>query len=780
MKLDLTNFLLLDGGMGTMLLKAGMPLGTLPESMNLTDAALVESIHRAYIGAGAEVVYTNTFGANRKKLHGRYDAAELVRAGVACAKRACGGTKALTALDVGPLGELLEPAGLLTFDEAYECFREVMEAGKDADLVVIETMTDLAELRAAVLAARETSDRPIFCTMTFDASGRTFMGVTPECMAVTLEHFGVSAIGLNCSLGPDEVLPIVQRILASTALPVIVKPNAGLPDPKTGVYSISPEAFAASMEKLLDLGVTIIGGCCGTSPEYTAALRTLLNGRRPAPRPCAPLAAVCSAHTVVAFDRVRVIGERINPTGKKRFKEALIAGNMDYVLEQGIDQCDAGADILDVNVGLPQIDERETMLEVVRGLLSVVSAPLQIDSTKPEVLEAALRLYPGRAIVNSVNGEQGVLDQLLPIVKKYGACVVGLTLDENGIPDTAEGRVAIARRIVRACEKYGIPRDCILIDCLTLTVSAAQESALVTLEAMRRVKEELHVKTVLGVSNVSFGLPQRERLNVAFLSLAIASGLDFAIINPNSEAMMAALASCAVLTGEDAGAARYIAKYADAAAPAAVKTAPRTLRDAVLLGLADEAGALCRAALSDTDAMDIVNQTLIPALDEVGARFEAGKLFLPQLLGAAQAAQAAFEPVKDALAHSGGARISRGTIVIATVKGDIHDIGKNIVKVILENYGYTMIDLGRDVAPEAVLQAVRESGARLVGLSALMTTTLSSMEDTISLLKREAPGCKVMVGGAVLTAQYARSIGADYYTKDAKASADAAKEVFGG
>ena len=781
------EFVFLDGAMGTQLQRRGLPLGAVPELANLEHPDWLADIHRSYVEAGSDILYANTFGANREKLarSGR-TVAEVVSAGVALARQAAAG-RALVALDVGPLGQLLEPNGTLRFEEAYDRFAEVMEAGAaaGADLVVIETMADLNEARAALLAAKERTSLPVLVSMSFEADRRTFLGCGVASMALTLSGLGADAIGINCSLGPLEMAPLVDELKRWTDLPLLLKPNAGLPDPAGGGYDIGPEQFAAALAGLGRAGVQLLGGCCGTGPEHIALLRRELEGARRARRAAAVPAAVCSGTRAVAIDRVRVIGERINPTGKKRFQQALREGDMDYILSQALAQTDAGADILDVNVGLPDVDEVRLLPETVRALQAVTDAPLQLDSTDPAALEGALRACCGKAIVNSVNGDPETLEAILPLVKKYGAAVVGLTLDQNGIPKTAEERLAIARRILDAALALGIPRRDVYIDCLTLTVSAEQAAAGETLRAVRMVKEELRLKTVLGVSNISFGLPARPLVNQNFLTMAMTCGLDLPILNPNVDAMMAAVRCFHLLTNVDAEARDFLAAYGGDAAPTpsapAAGAAARPLGDLVELGLRGEAGQAARALLAaGEDPMALVDGVLIPALDRVGAQFEAGQRFLPQLIQAAGAAQAAFEAVREALAaRQDGPPVRRAPIVLATVKGDIHDIGKNIVKVLLENYGFAVLDLGRDVDPERVARAVRETGAPLVGLSALMTTTLKSMEETIALLRREELPCRVMVGGAVLTADYAARIGADFYARDAKESVDIARRVMG-
>ena len=776
------DFILLDGAMGTMLQQRGLPPGACPELTALENPQWLLDIHRSYLESGSQVVYANTFGASALKLERTgHTPEEVIQASVALARQAAAPFGALVGLDLGPLGQLLEPTGTLPFREAYSHFARQVGAGVQAgaDLIAIETMTDLNEARAALLAAKENSSLPVLCTMSFDQSGRTFTGCSVSSMALTLEGLGADAIGFNCSLGPVQLRSLTEELLRWTTLPVILKPNAGLPDPGSSGYDISPQEFASAMAELARLGVRILGGCCGTTPRYIALLKNALEGvPRPSLRPCIP-AAVCSAARTVLLDRPRVIGERINPTGKKLFQAALRRGDMDYILSQALQQVKAGAELLDVNVGLPDIDEEAMMTRAVIALSGITDAPLQLDSTKPQVLEAALRVYPGKAIINSVNGEEESLASVLPLAKKYGAAVVGLTLDRRGIPKTAGERLAIARRILERALALGIPARDIFIDCLTLTASAEQETAMETLNAVAAVKHELGLKTVLGVSNISFGLPAREPLNQAFLTLALGAGLDLPILNPNSAPMMAAFRAYRLLANQDPHGAEYIAAYGGESAPPpapSANTAEPSLAAAIEGGLKEEAGAVAARMLEKTPPMTLVNEILIPALDRTGAAFEKGKIFLPQLIQSAGAAQAAFEQVRRKLAESGQAGEGHGPVVIATVKGDIHDIGKNIVKVLLENYGFEVIDLGRDVDPQAVADAVRKYHAPVVGLSALMTTTLGSMADTIALLHREKLSCRVMVGGAVLTGDYAASIGADRYVRDAKESVDAARE----
>lgn len=784
------EFVLLDGAMGTLIQKSGVKYDSVPETLNITHPELIESFHKAYAEAGSDIVYANTFGANGYKLkESGYSVDEIIKSGVENAKKAVQGTDCLVALDIGPIGQLLEPAGSLSFDSAYEYFKEQIVAGQGADVIVFETMTDLYELKAAVLAAKENSDKPIIATMTFERNGRTFTGVSPAAMAVTLTGLGVDALGVNCSLGPDELEGVVSEISKYTDLPLVIKANAGLPDPNSNEYDILPDKFADCVADLLKYGVKIIGGCCGTTPEYIVEIKKMLADKSYQPQKKSVDTTVCSASTVVEINGPRIIGERINPTGKKLFKQALVDNNIDYILTQALSQVSGGAEILDVNVGHPEIDEKKMMVRVLKAIQSVCDAPLQIDSTKPDVLDSGLRYYNGKPIVNSVNGEEKSLSTVLPLVKKYGASVVGLTLDENGIPKTAEGRFEIAKRIVSRAEELGIDRRDVYIDCLTLTVSAEQDACRETLKALHRVKTELGCKTCLGVSNISFGLPNRELVNRTFLTMALEEGLDLPIINPNVESMTGAVRAYRVLSGIDKNSVEFINAYNDAAP--AVTSAPKNTEvdifTAVYNGLKSEGAAVTKRLLETTDAMQIVNEMLIPALDKVGDDFEKNKIFLPQLIQSANTAQECFEVIKNHISKTSGSPVSKGKIILATVKGDIHDIGKNIVKVLLDNYGYTVVDLGRDVDPQLVVDTAVEQNIKMIGLSALMTTTLKSMEDTIKLIRQTkelqnpdgTSKCVVFVGGAVLTEDYAMKIGADYYCKDAKESVDTAKKVLG-
>ena len=797
-----SNTILLDGGMGTMLQAAGLKLGARPEELNITDPALIEGIHGQYAAAGSRIVNANTFGASAHKLAGSaYTLEQIITAGIENCKRACAPYGALTALDVGPLGELLEPSGTLAFEDAVAEYARIVKAGEaaGADLIFFETYTDLYELKAALLAAKENTHLPILASMSFEAGGRTFTGCTVESFAATARGLGADAVGINCSLGPKEIFPMAKRLAEAVPgnFPVFVKPNAGLPRADGSGYDITPQLFALQMKPYRELHLFAAGGCCGTTPEFIKLLSSTFAGCTPG-RPAHRMPSVlCTPVDTVTVDGITVVGERINPTGKKRFQQALREGDMNYVLEQAVSQAEAGAQILDVNVGAPGVDEPVLMEQVVKALQSVTSLPLQLDSSNVEALARGLRVYNGKPIVNSTNGEPEKLAAILPLCKKYGAAIVGLAIDEKGIQPKAADRVAIARRITEAALAAGIPREDIYIDCLTLTASAQQEDVLATVQALEACKKELGVRTVLGVSNISFGLPCRTYLNTTFLTMAMYAGLDLAIMNPSSEEMMAAVYAYNVLTNRDKQSTKYIERFADrvpastalaqaakavpaASAAEAELTGPyAALMKAVEKGLKGDAAAHTRALLAEKQPLEVVDEALIPALDIVGAKYEKGTLFLPQLLQAASAAQSAFEEIKTAIAQKGEGSASKGRIVLATVKGDVHDIGKNIVRVILENYGFEVLDLGRDVPVETVVDTVREKDVHLVGLSALMTTTLKSMEETIAALHAAQLDCKIMVGGAVLTPEYAEKIGADWYAKDAKRSADIAKEFFG-
>ena len=761
-----------DGSMGTMLQSAGLEAGELPELWNLTNKEKVLEIHNAYAQAGSEFITTNTFGANRLKFD---NADEIIKAGVALAKS----TGKRVALDIGPTGKLLKPMGDLDFNDAVDIFAQMINAGKDgADVVLIETMSDTYEIKAAVLAAKENCNLPVFVTMIFDEKGRLLTGADIKSAVTMLEGLGIDAIGFNCGLGPKQMLALVEEIRRWTELPIIVQPNAGLPESVNGktVFNVSPEEFAMYMKKCAELGVSYLGGCCGTTPKH---IEEMINACKdiPASIPEKKNFTLVSSYseTVEIGTKPVVIGERINPTGKKLFKEALRRNDIDYIIKEGVSQKEAGAHILDVNVGLPEIDEPEMMKSAVYNLQSVLSTPLQLDSSDPLALEAGLRIYNGKAMLNSVNGKEENMKEIFPLAKKYGAVVVCLCLDESGIPETAQGRIEIAKKIVKTAEQYGIEKKNLIIDALTMTISTDKNNARETLKAVKYIREEMGICTVLGVSNISFGLPKRDAINTAFFTLALQSGLSAGIINPKSEAMMNAYYSFNALAGLDDNCTEYIESVTDTKTQTA--SPEISLHTAIVKGLKDEAAQCARALLESSEPLDVINGYIIPALDEVGAGFEENRIFLPQLLMSADSAKAAFDVIKERMILSGQEEKSENKIVIATVHGDIHDIGKNIVKVLLDNYGFDVIDLGKDVPEEEVLRAVEENGVKLVGLSALMTTTVPAMEKTIALL-HEKTDAKIFVGGAVLTPSYAKMINADWYAKDAMESVRIAKEFF--
>lgn len=781
------GFLIFDGGMGTMLQANGLKMGELPESFNISHPEVILKIHEEYIEAGADVITTNTFGASRYKLgHSGLSVAGVIGKALKIAREAAG--EKLVAQDIGPIGQLMEPYGTLSFQEAYDAFKEQVVAGASAgaDMILIETMSDIYEARAAILAAKENSRLPVICTMTFQSDGRTLTGSDPLTMVNIISNLGVDALGINCSLGPREIMPLVSRILSYSTLPVIVQPNAGLPaivDGRT-VYDIGPEDFGRCMADMAGMGAVILGGCCGTTPGHIREVRRSIAGLKPVRPAVGKLTAVSSAtSTVVLGEGVRVIGERINPTGKKKLKEALINGDMDYLLKEAIAQRDAGAHMLDVNVGLPEIDEKAVMVKAVKEIQGIVNLPLQLDSVRPDVIEAAARVCNGRPIVNSVNGEEKIMKALFPIIKKYGCLVVALTLDGSGIPEKAEDRLRIAERIVGRAAEYGISKEDIIVDCLTLTASAQQKEVQETIKAVALVKERLGVKTTLGVSNVSFGLPDRELLNRTFLAMALTAGLDAPILNPMTEAMMQTIKAYNVLWNIDRESREYIKSFsASTEKPAArEKEEKRDLKKVIIDGMKEEAGPAVRQLLAEHDGMRIVDEYLIPALEAVGQKYETGEIFLPQLIQSAETVKKAFEAIKENIAAGAGqdSGVYKGKIVMATVKGDIHDIGKNIVKVLLENYGFEIYDLGRDVPIERVVEKAKEEKVLLVGLSALMTTTVKSMEDTIKALNESCPDCRVIVGGAVLNEDYARKINADFYARDAREAVKIVRKYFG-
>lgn len=781
-----------DGGMGTLLQEKGLKAGELPEVWNIEHMEEVIEIHRQYFEAGSDIVLTNTFGANALKFRdSSYELSDIVTAAVIHVKEAASlgvhdGREVYVALDVGPTGKLLKPMGDLDFEDAVRAFGEVMRCGEEAgaDLIHIETMSDTYEMKAAVLAAKEQTNLPVFATMIFDEKGRLLTGGDVRSAVAMLEGLGVDALGINCGLGPEQMLPIFQEIVSHTSVPVIVKPNAGLPKQKDGAvyYDVDPAEFASVMEKIVEGGAAVAGGCCGTTPAHIRKMIETL-GRRSVQHVEAEEETVVSSYgqAVILGKKPLIIGERINPTGKKRLKQALKEHDIDYILKEGITQQEKGAHILDVNVGLPDINESEMMKEVVTELQSVTSLPLQIDTVDAEAMEAAMRIYNGKPMVNSVNGKQESMDAVFPLIKKYGGVAVGLTLDEEGIPSTAEGRIRIAGKIIREAEKYGIKKKDLVIDVLAMTVSSDPEGAKVTLEALKGVRERYGVCTVLGVSNISFGLPSRPVINAHFYTMAMQAGLSAGIVNPSSEEMMRSYYAYCALTDQDPNFEAYIQRFGgtDTAAPKGKKDSELTLQAAIEKGLKEEAKEAATELLLTLAPLEIIDSHLIPALDAVGKGFEKGTVFLPQLLMSADAAKIAFGVLKEHLAASGGSEKKKQKVILATVKGDIHDIGKNIVKVLLENYSFDVRDLGKDVDPELIVQTAVDEDIRLVGLSALMTTTVASMEETIRLLRREKPDCKVMVGGAVLNQEYADMIGADFYGKDAMQSVYYAQNVFG-
>ena len=786
------KILFFDGGMGTMLQGSGLKAGELPELLNLTNPELITSIHKKYYDAGCHIATVNTFGANACKLKDTgYSVEQVVSAAVGCARAAreqCDGQEEkFIAMDMGPIGRLIEPMGDLSFDEAYDLFAEMASCGEraGADLILIETMGATYEVKAAVLAVKENTALPVFVTCAYDESGKTFTGANYQSVAALLEGLRVDAYGLNCGLGPDELYPVVKSLSEISSLPLIFNPNAGLPKQKDGVtyYDVNPDDFASSMQKAAKLGLSVMGGCCGTTPEHMSAMIKLCRDM-PAQRVSDKGITMVSSytHAVRIGNEPLIVGERINPTGKKRFKEALKNDEISYILSEGISQQDAGAQILDVNVGMPGIDEVSMLVKAVTRLQAVTDLPLQIDTSSMEAMEQALRRYNGKPLVNSVSGKEESMRAVFPLVSKYGGTVVGLALDDSGIPSTAEGRVAVARRIIDTAAEYGVSRKDIIIDGLTLTVSAEPDAANVTLETLRRVKSELGVCTTLGVSNISFGLPKREVINSVFFTCAMHAGLDCAIINPKSEAMMNSYFSYRALCGFDPACGEYIARYSAMNEASASKPAETmSLKASIIAGLSDQSALIVRERLvsgGSDDPMEIIKNELIPALNEVGDGFEKGTVFLPQLLMSAEAAKASFEVLKDVLSGAGSDE-KIGRVILATVKDDIHDIGKNIVKVLLENYRFDVLDLGRDVPAETVLEHVRKYNIKAVGLSALMTTTVVRMEETIRLLHKETPDVKIFVGGAVLTEDYAMQIGADAYCRDAMASVRYCQNLFG-
>lgn len=816
------RILFCDGGMGSLLQAGGLQPGELPGTWNITHPEVLVRIHREYLEAGADIVTTNTFGVDSLKYneHTGFLVEQVVTAAIRNAKNAINqsGKKAYVALDIGPTGKLLKPLGDLAFEEACRIFGQIAAVGQKegADFVLIETMSDSYEAKAAVLGAKENCCLPVFVTMTFDRQGKLLTGGNPASVVAMLEGLGVDALGINCGLGPVQMKAIAKKLLSVASVPVIVNPNAGLPRSENGqtVYDIDSAQFAAVMKEIALMGAAVVGGCCGTTPEHIRKTVELCRGIKPVPvKPKCRMVVSSFARAVEIGRDPVIIGERINPTGKSKFKQALRDHNLEYILQEGVNQQDSGAHVLDVNVGLPEIDEPSMMEEVVQELQSIIDLPLQIDTSNMEAMERAMRVYNGKPLINSVNGKKESMESVFPLVKKYGGVVVALALDEDGIPETAEGRIKVARKIYETAAEYGIGPENILIDALCMTVSSDSQGAVTTLETLRRVRDELQGKTILGVSNISFGLPLRENINAAFFTMAMQNGLNAAIINPNSEGMMTAYRSFRALMGLDEQCGNYIEAYAaQAAAAKAAKTVRaaeteknggshqqgglnrgmevRTGEDthngsgfgaalavSIEKGLKEQAAFVTRELLENRDSMEIINKGIIPALDQVGKGFEAGTVFLPQLLMSAEAAKAAFEVVREKMQESGAEQEKKGQIILATVKGDIHDIGKNIVKVLLENYGYEVIDLGKDVEPALIVSTAQQNHTPLVGLSALMTTTVPSMEETIRRLREQAPWVKVMVGGAVLTKEYADSMGADQYCRDAMASVNYAEKI---
>ncbi len=792
------RLLFFDGGMGTMLQKHGMKGGEIPELLNITNPSLIKKIHTEYLDAGADIITTNTFGANPLKADEIGGSVELLAAeGIAIAKRCAEKFSTpekprFTAFDIGPTGRLLEPLGELSFDDCYESFKRMAVTAEKsgADLVIIETMSDTLEAKAAVLAVKENTKLPIFCTMTYDEAGKTLTGADVVVMCAMLEGLGADCIGINCGLGPEQISTMMEKLAKYASIPIMAQPNAGLPRIRDGktVYDVGPEEFGCSCEKIAAVGASVLGGCCGTTPEHIRAVIAHCAQYKPIveEKPYTIVASYSKA--VFLDDRPVIIGERINPTGKKKFKEALKNQDIDYILNEAFAQRDAGADILDVNVGLPEIDECTTMEKAVKAISSAVNLPLQIDSSDAKTLERALRIYNGKPMVNSVNGKKEILDSILPIVQKYGGVLVGLCLDEDGIPPTAQGRVQIAQKIADEAAKYGIKKKNLVMDTLTLTISAQQRESAETIKALKRIREELGMKTVLGVSNISFGLPRRELVNSTFFAMALNNGLDACIINPCADSMMNTYRAYRALTGIDENCAAYVGVYAgtkaqttviSAAAQEVSKEQTNPLHDVIVKGLKDQAAAVTAQALETAEPMQLINEVIIPALDYVGKEFEKGVMFLPQLMMSAETVKNSFAVIKEYIINSGEQQESRGKIVIATVKGDIHDIGKNIVRVLLENYGYDVFDLGKDVPPEVIADTLQTEDIHLCGLSALMTTTVVSMEDTIKLIRERNLDVQVFVGGAVLNREYADMIGADAYCKDAMASVNFANEFFG-
>ena len=798
------EILFFDGAMGTELQSRGLQTGEIPETWNILQPEKIKQVHKEYLRAGANVISANTFGVNSFKCRNmEYSVEQLVSSGINLVKESISEVREellakgekedalptmYTALDIGSLGKLLKPLGEIAFEQAYEAFKEIIIAGDKAgaDVILVETVSDSYEIKAAVLAAKENSELPVVVTMIFDENGKLLTGGNVASVTAMLEGLGVDAIGFNCGLGPEQMLKLLPELTACCSIPIVINPNAGLPSVVNGktVFDVEPEEFAQKVKLLVENGASAVGGCCGTTPAHIREVISVCKGLELQPITDKNLTVVSSYNHAVYFTRKPlIIGERINPTGKSKFKQALRDHDMEYIYKEGLTQEEKGAHILDVNVGLPEIDEPQLMEEAVTGIQAIIDLPLQIDTSDPVAMERALRCYNGKPMLNSVNGKKESMESVFPIAKKYGAVVVCLCLDENGIPETVEGRLAIAEKIVKTAESYGIPKKNLVMDALVMTISTGKDNALVTLEALRRIRYEMGIHTVLGVSNISFGLPERGKVNTTFFTMALQNGLSAGIVNPSSEPMMAAYYSFNALIGEDDQCMEYIEKCGTPSEQPKVvsgnKNSDLTLDEAIIKGLTESAYQATMKLLSEgNDSLTIINEKLIPALDVVGKGFEEKKMFLPQLLMSADAAKASFEAIKKVLSESGKKSESKGKIVIATVKGDIHDIGKNIVKTLLENYGFEMIDLGKDVEPELILKTVQEQNVRLVGLSALMTTTVVNMEETIKLLRDHNVNCRVMVGGAVLTQEYADMIGADFYSKDAMGSVRYANELY--
>ena len=791
------KILFFDGGMGTMLQKYGMGAGEIPELLNISNPKLIEKIHCEYLDAGADIITTNTFGLNPLKFNSDVSIEMASAAAMGIARKAVNKYQSsdkprFAAFDMGPCGSLLEPLGSLSFDECYNAFKRAAVTAREcgADLVIIETMSDTLEAKAAVLAVKENTSLPVFCTMTFDESYKTLTGGDVKVMSAIMEGLGVDCVGINCGLGPEQIAVMMRELAEISSIPIMAQPNAGLPRIENGktVYSVTPDAFADECEPIARLGASVLGGCCGTTPEHIRRLVTRCGSYKPIVEEKNITVVASYSKTVVLGEAPKIVGERINPTGKKKFKEALRENDINYILNEAFAQRDAGAHILDVNVGLPEIDECEMMERTVKAISAAVNLPLQIDSSDPATVERALRIYNGKPMINSVNGKDESMKAIMPIVKKYGGVLVGLCLDEDGIPPTADGRVKTAKKILAAANEYGIKKKDLVMDALTLTISAQQKESAETIKALKRIKDELGLCTTLGVSNISFGLPRREIINGTFFALALHSGLDACIINPCADAMMNTYRAYMALSCRDADCRDYVDAYSGTKAQTTVtresKADEKTeninpLFDIIVKGLKDTSYAETVKQLETADPMDIINNILVKALNVVGREFEKGTMFLPQLMMSAETVANAFEAIKEHIASSGQAQESKGKIAVATVKGDIHDIGKNIVKVLLENYGYEVYDLGKDVPPEVIVKALKDNDIHLCGLSALMTTTVVSMEETIKAVREAGLDAKIWVGGAVLTQEYADMIGADKYCPDALSSVHYANEFFG-